>query len=535
MASNVLQLDGKRLTLESVCRVAYDRSSRVELAPETAAKLKRTRQFIEANWLQDDAPLIYSFNTGVGNLKSTRIPAKEIRRFQSNIVKAHAAGCGKPLPTEVVRAMILLRANAFASDFSGPRVEVLERLLQMLNLGITPVVPAKGSVGASGDLAPLAYMSAAMMGDRHASAEFENRIMPSGEAWSAAGQSAEFAFEAKDAVALVNGSTASLAVLCIALAESKRLLAYADLAAALSVEAIRGELAAFDERIHAARPHPGQIKCAANLRRHLRNSQRCTEKSRQVVASGPDAGKSIDLPPRIQDVYSYRCTPQVHGPVYDALNYVEQILCTEMNSATDNPLIFPEADGYIALSGGNFHGQYLAQAADVLSIAIADLGSISERRLARLIDPNMSFGLPPNLVGRDAGINTGYSVVTCSMAALVMENRTLSMPASVDSVPAKGNAEDHVSNSTWAARKAAEIVDNVKQIVGVEMLIASQAIGLTQEPLHNPKLGTGTQIAFDWIQKRLPTSCEDDRYMHDDIATSKSWIESDDLLQAVAP
>ncbi len=532
MTNQPLYIDGQNLSLAEVQAVACRDTNRVELAAASAAKLQKTRQYIEQHWLVDSAPLIYSFNTGVGNLKSTRIPAKEIGRFQRNIVRAHAAGCGEPFPTEVVRAMMLLRANAFASDYSGPRVEVVHRLLDMLNLNIHPLIYSKGSVGASGDLAPLAYLSAALMGDTNTVVEFKGQHLPAPDAWRAAGAAPEFPYEAKDAVALLNGSTASLAVLCIAFSRAKRLLAYADLSAALSVEAIRGELDAFDERIHIARPHPGQIASARALRQYLQGSQRCTEKTRRITMSGPDAGKTSDLPPRIQDVYSYRCTPQVHGPVHDALNYIERILVTEMNSATDNPLIFKDGDGYVALSGGNFHGQYLAQAADILAIVMTDLGSISERRLARLIDPTMSMGMPPNLVAVDPGINTGYSVVTCSMAALVMENRTLSMPASVDSVPAKGNAEDHVSNSTWAARKAMQIIDNTAQILGVELLIANQAIGLTQGALKNPELGVGTLRAYNWIQKQLPTSLGDDRYMHDDMAQCRQWLETDELLDA---
>jgi histidine ammonia-lyase len=528
-----LVIDGHALSLNDVISVATNSAINVQLSEQSAKDLERTRDYIEANWLRDDAPLIYSFNTGVGNLKNTRIPSAEISRFQANLIKSHAAGCGEPFSREVVRALMLLRANAFASNFSGPRLKVVERLLSMLNFGIHPIVYSQGSVGASGDLAPLAYLSLALMGDSHAQVEFQNEIMPADQAWRKVGQPPEFVYEAKDAVALINGSTASLAVLCLALAEAKRLLAYADVSAALSIEAIRGELAAFDDRIHQARPHPGQIECAQNLRLLLAESQRCTEKKRQLNMSGPDQGKPNNQPPRVQDVYSYRCTPQVHGPVYDALGYVEKIIDVEMNSATDNPLIFAQDEDYVAISGGNFHGQYLAQAADLLAMVMADLGGISERRLARLIDPIMSLGMPANLAGRDPGINTGYSVVTCSMAALVMENRTLCMPASVDSIPAKGNVEDHVSNSTWASRKALRIIENTKQIVAVEMLLANQAIGLTQKALGNPALGIGTQAAFDWMQKRIATSFEDDRYMHDDMVECKRWIESEELLNCV--
>ncbi len=530
-----LTIDGSNLNLDDVIAVATQPQMQVALSPQSAENLRRTRDYIESNWLRDDAPLIYSFNTGVGNLKNTRIPTKEVARFQANLIRAHAAGCGEPFSMEVVRALMLLRANAFASNFSGPRVEMIERLLTMLNLGIHPVVYSQGSVGASGDLAPLAYLSAALMGDPHAQVEYQNQVISADKAWLQAGQSPDFVYEAKDAVALINGSTASLAVICIALAEAKRLLGYADLSAALSIESIRGETAAFDERVHKARPHYGQIECARNLRKLLANSERCTEPIRQITMAGAEKGMPNNQPPRVQDVYSYRCTPQVHGPVYDALKYIEQIVHTEMNSATDNPLIFSDGiDGqnsYVAISGGNFHGQYLAQAGDILAMVMTDLGSISERRLARLIDPVMSLGMPPNLAGRDAGINTGYSVVTCSMAALVMENRTLSMPASVDSIPAKGNVEDHVSNSTWSARKALRIIDNVKQIIAVEFLLANQAIGLTQDALGKPRLGDGTQAAFDWMQKRIATSLDDDRYMHDDMVESRTWLNSNELLE----
>ncbi|CAN5644206.1 histidine ammonia-lyase [soil metagenome] len=531
-ASN-LTIDGFNLTLDEVIAVATQPSISVRLSDQSVTNLQKTRDYIESNWLRDDAPLIYSFNTGVGNLKNTRIPTKEVSRFQANLIRSHAAGCGEPFSREVVRALMLLRANAFASNFSGPRVKMIERLLDMLNLGIHPIVYSQGSVGASGDLAPLAYLSAALMGDPHAQVEYQNQLMSADKAWVKAGQAPDFVYEAKDAVALINGSTASLAVICIALAEAKNLLAYADLSAALSIEAIRAETAAFDQRVHNARQHFGQVECAKNLRKLLSKSERCTEKVRQLTMAGPEKGQPNNQPPRVQDVYSYRCTPQVHGPVYDALRYIEQIVVTEMNSATDNPLIFPEGDGYVAISGGNFHGQYLAQAGDLLAIVMTDLGSISERRLARLIDPIMGLGMPANLAGRDAGINTGYSVVTCSMAALVMENRTLSMPASVDSIPAKGNVEDHVSNSTWACRKALRIIDNVKQIIAVEMLLANQAIGLTQEALGKPRLGAGTQAAFDWMQKRIATSVEDDRYMHDDMVECKSWLDSTELLRTV--
>src|SRR4028119_1471893 len=286
---------------------------------------------------------------------------------------------------------------------------------------------------------------------------------------------------AKDASALINGSTTSLALGVLAVHDARRLLKHADIAMALSLEAMRGELAAFDPRVHRARPHPGQAKVARNLLRVLEGSKRCSQAARDVVF--PDEPRQPGQPasPRVQDVYSLRCTPQVHGPVIEAVEYVERILGTEMNSATDNPLIFDNGEGgYESISGGHFHGQYVAQAMDLLAIAMTDLGSISERRLARLIDPTMSYGLPRNLLAGTRGRNTGLATVQRTLSALVMENRSLSTPGSVDSIPGKSNAEDHISNSTWCGRKARMVVENAEQIVAGELLMAAQALTLVE-------------------------------------------------------
>jgi histidine ammonia-lyase len=302
----------------------------------------------------------------------------------------------------------------------------------------------------------------------------------------------------------------------------------------LTLEAMRAETAAFDPRIHAARPHAGQIKAAAAIRSLLKGSTRASHQAR--IVQFPEESRRTDIPysPRIQEVYSLRCAPQVYGPVFDALDYVDRILSTEINSATDNPLIFKKDDGsFEIISGGNFHGQYLAQAMDLLTMAIADLASICERRIARLIDPTLSWGLPRNLMTGVRGVNTGYSVVQCSLSSLVMENRTLCMPGSVDSIPAKGNSEDHVSNSTWCARKAADVISNAQYIVGVEMLLAAQAITMTESLLPGFKLGEGTQAAYQEIRRQIPACLDGDRWFHDDILKAQSFVLSGSIRDAV--
>jgi histidine ammonia-lyase len=450
------------------------------------------------------------------------------------LINAHSAGVGEPLPEEVVRATMLLRVNAFAVGCSGPRIEVVDRLLAMLNAGVHPVIPQIGSVGASGDLAPLAYLAGVLVGHPQAEAFYQGERMPARMAFEKAGiMPVEFPLEAKDGLALINGSTVSLAIAVLAAQDARHTLANADITLALSLEAMRGELAAFDARIHAARPHAGQTRTADNVRRITAGSQRCSEAARQVAL--PDEGRvpTQTIPARVQDAYSLRCAPQVHGPVRDALTYIENLLATEINAATDNPLIFETEDSYEVLSGGNFHGQYLAQAMDLLAMVLTDLGSISERRTFRLLDPTMSYGLPSNLVAQLPGVNTGYSIAHCSMAALVTENKTLCWPASVDSVPTKSNQEDHVSNSTWSARKARTVVANVQQIVATELLLATQAISLTEPLLGQFALGQGSAAAYQAIRERIPTALDGDRWLHADLAEALELVRSGAVQQAV--
>ncbi|MEN3296016.1 MAG: histidine ammonia-lyase [Burkholderiales bacterium] len=528
-------IDGFTLSAEQAVAIARDPKIKVGLAQSSRDALKQSRDYIESTWMHDEAPMMYSFNTGVGLLKDTRVKVEHIELFQTQLIKAHAAGMGEPFSEEVSRATMLLRANAFASNYSAPRVEVVDRLLAFLNAGIHPVMPQKGSVGASGDLAPLSYLAAAIAGFDEAEVMFQGRRMPAPQAIAEAKiEPVKFDLKAKDASALINGCTATLAVAVLAAHDARNLLSDACLSLGLTLEAMRAEMAAYDDRIHQARPHAGQIKTAAVLRKLLAGSTRTTHEARAVQL--PEELRRTDIPytPRIQDVYSLRCAPQVYGPVFDALDYIDSIVDKEINSATDNPLIFSkDGGGFEIISGGNFHGQYLAQAMDLLAMAVTDLGSICERRIARLIDPTLSWGLPRNLMSGIRGVNTGYPVVQCSMSALVMENRTLCMPGSVDSIPAKGNSEDHVSNSTWCARKAATVLMNTQYIVGVEMLLAAQAITMTESLLAGFVLGKGTQAAYEEVRRQIPACVEGDRWFHDDIAVARSFVTSGSVRAAV--
>jgi histidine ammonia-lyase len=532
-----LELDGHSLTASDVVDIATaagDRRSEVRLSADSRVALEAAREYVERHWLREDAPPIYGFNTGVGKLKDSAIAMEQIELFQQMLINSHSSGIGPPLPETVVRATLLLRANAFARGCSGVRPEVVDRLLAMLNRGVHPVIPELGSVGASGDLAPLAHLAGVLIGHDRAEAFYEGQRMPAAEALEAAKMlPVRFQLEAKEGLALINGSTVSLAVGVLASHAARRTLANAEIALALSLEAMRGELAAFDERIQAARPHGGQAITARIVRRLTEESQRCTEKARQVAL--PDEGRlpAQTIAARVQDAYSLRCAPQVHGPVREALDYVDSILATEINSATDNPLIFETSGGYNVLSGGNFHGQYLAQAMDLLAIVMTDLGSISERRTYRLLDPTMSYGLPSNLAAKLPGLNTGYSIAHCSMAALVAENKTLCWPASVDSIPTKSNQEDHVSNSTWCARKAQKVIDNAQQIVATEMLIAAQALSLTEPLLGQFALGQGSAAAYSCIRERIPAALEGDRWLHGDLAAALGLVRSEAVLEAV--
>ncbi len=533
-----VKIDGLKLKpaqVEAVARKsAAGRYEKAALHPAAREKIAATRAFIDKNWMNDTAPLMYAFNTGVGLFKDQRVVMSDMVAYQTKTIYAHATGIGEPFAEDVVRATMLLRANAFASNYSGPRVEVVDRLLDCLNAGLHPVIPQKGSVGASGDLAPLAHLAGAVCGFEEAEMFYKGKRMPARAALAKAGMPQGFDLGAKDASALINGSTVSLALAVLAMQDATRLLKAADVALALSLEAMRGELAAFDPRVHAARPHPGQAITARNLLRITEGTKRCSEGAR-VTLYPDEARKEGAAPaPRVQDVYSLRCAPQVHGPVRDGLRYVAQVVGTEINSATDNPLIFDSGDGTpVSISGGHFHGAYVAQVMDLLAIAVADLGSISERRLARLVDPTMSYGLPRNLLAGKRGLNTGFATVQCSMSALVMENRHLATPGSVDSIPGKSNAEDHVANSTWCGRKARTVVENAEQIVAGEILMATQALSLIADTAKAHPLGKGTQAALDAVRAVIAPALDGDRWYATEMGQALELVKSGALVKAV--
>jgi histidine ammonia-lyase len=522
-------IDGNRLTAAEVSLVASGGGgpkdlAQVLIAEDAKARLKHARQYVVENWLREDANPIYGFNTGLGRLKDTAIPLEQIKQFQKMLVHAHSAGIGDPFPEEIVRAIMLLRANALVKGCSGPRLATVQRLVDMLNGGVHPVIPRAGSVGASGDLAPLAYLTGCLVGHERAEAFYEGERMPARIALTKAGISPQrFELEAKDGLALINGTTVSLALALAAAGRARMAVDNADIALALSLEAMRCETTPFDARVHDARPHRGQIEVARNVRALIQGSQRCTEAARQVVLPDDIHVAHQTIPVRVQDAYSLRCAPQVHGPVRDALAYVDGILATEINAATDNPLIFERQDGrFDVVSQGNFHGQYISQAMDLLAMAVADLGSISERRSHRMLDPTMSYGLPSNLVATDVGVNYGYAIAHCSMAALVAENKTLCWPAGIDSIPTKGNQEDHVSNSTWCARKAIRVADNVLQIIGTEFLMASQAISVSAPHLDRFQMGAGSEAAYARIRETIPAALDGDRWLHADLDAARN-------------
>ena len=526
-----IELDGANLTIEQVVDVARN-GTQISLSSGTRDKLQKTRDLIDREWMNDDAPLIYSFNTGVGLFKDRRVTIDKIEAFQTKLILAHATGVGEPFDEDVARAIMLLRLNAFASDYSGVTLKVADRIAEFLNLGLTPVIPAKGSVGASGDLAPLAHMSGALLGMEFAEVFYHGRRLKAADAIREAGLAPTVEMESKDASALINGSTVSLAIAVLALHDAEQIARQADLSLCFTLEALRGEKDAFTPGIHAARPHPGQAQVARNVLKIIGDSQRMTEEARLTVYPEEARAEGQAPSPRVQDVYSLRCAPQVHGPVREALQYIRGIVAREVNAATDNPLIVTEEGGRRAVSGGHFHGQYIAQAMDLMAMVMTDLSSISERRLARVIDPGMSFGMPRNLASGQPGLNTGYGTVQCSLSALVMENRTLSMPGSVDSIPGKGNAEDHVSNSTWCARKAATIVKNARMVVAGEFLISGQALSMVEEISADHKLADATREMLDTLRDVIPARLEGDVWFAMDMEAADALVRRGELLVA---
>jgi histidine ammonia-lyase len=522
---NALHINGNDLTLEEVREVAIERRP-VLLAADARAVVHRARAVVDS--LIANNRVSYAITTGVGKLSDVHIAGPQIREMQVNLVRSHAVGVGEALPAAETRAMILLRANSLSKGHSGVRTEVIDTLCEMLNRGVVPFVPSQGSVGASGDLAPLAHLALALIGEGECLDDKDVRI-PSSEALRRA-QVKPLVLEAKEAVSLINGTQGMLAVGILALLAAETLVDSADVIGSLSLDALKGTVVAFDERIHQARPHAGQLTTASNLRKMIAGSQ--------INNSHRDCA-------RVQDAYSLRCIPQVHGAVRDTLAHCRKVMEIEVNSAVDNPLVFPEAPRVGAgvspveaqrifaegrgeiLSGGNFHGEPVAFALDFLGIALSALAGFSERRLERLVNPALSEGLPPFLAA-EAGLNSGFMMPQVTAAALVSENKVLAHPASVDSITTSGNKEDFVSMGMTAAMKLKRIVANTCNVLAIEAMAAAQAVDFLA-PLKPNKRG---QAAHAAIRSVCPTM-DKDRVMYQDFVRIAELISSGKVAAAL--
>jgi histidine ammonia-lyase len=503
-------LVGVPMTLESLEAVARDGRT-VSFGDEQRVPVVRSRAAIDAIASAGDAaPHVYGVNTGFGALSETRIGAADVRALQRNLVRSHASGVGVDLAVPEVRGLMLLRAQVLALGYSGVRPELIDLLAGMLNRGVHPRVPSQGSVGASGDLAPLAHLALAMMGEGDAQVG-DGPLGPARAALQSVGL-APLVFEAKEGLALINGTQFMASLGTLALLEAERLCRVADIAGAMSLEALKGSCRPFDARLQDARPHPGQAVVARNLRALLAGSA--------IMESHRDCG-------RVQDAYSLRCMPQVHGATRDALAWVRAVLEREVNSVTDNPSVFIDESGAVDIvSGGNFHGQPLAIAFDLAAIALAELANISERRVEQLVNPALSTGLTPFLAPA-SGLHSGFMIAQVASASLVSENKVLAHPASVDSIPSSAGREDHVSMGSVSARKLQQIVANVRTALAIEVLTA--AAGLDQRLPLTPSAGIAAAHAA--LRTFVPPLVED-RPLYRDIAAAAGLIASGGLVRA---
>lgn len=526
---NDILLDGENLSFEQVCAVAYGKPGEPRVALADSAKKNVNRAADAVDVLLERGEIAYGITTGFGAFKDKIISRDEVEVLQRNIVLSHAVGVGNPFDTPTVRAIMLIRANTLARGFSGIRLETLDLILEFLNRGIHPIIPEKGSLGASGDLAPLAHFACVLLGE--GKAEYEGDVLSAAEVLEKSGLKA-VTLKAKEGLALTNGTTVMTAVGLLETARAIRLANIADTAGCLSLEALQGTVSAFDERIHALRPHPRQIDCARNLR---------------SILEGSEFVRGFD-PTNVQDAYTLRCMPQVHGACRDAVAYAEWLLKLELNAVTDNPLIFirdaetgghgdpeiavsprpPVSASHIeVISGGNFHGEPLALAFDYLTIALSELGNISERRIMRLTDEASNAHVLPAFLTEDGGLNSGFMIVQYTAAALCTENKILSHPASVDTIPSSANVEDHVSMGATAALKLRQVAENLEQILALELFCAAQAVDFRRKRIGDDKqLGRGTRNIYEAIRAKVPFIDRDQYlkgYMDDVVDIVRAW------------
>ena len=495
-------LDGEHLTIKNVVDVAR-KGFKVSLSKDAELKIKKSRDYVDD--LVEKEAVVYGITTGFGKFSDTFISKKDTKTLQRNLIVSHSCAMGAPLPEETVRGVMVLRANALAKGFSGIRLSTVDTLIEMLNKGVHPIIREKGSLGASGDLAPLANMVLVMLGEGEAI--YEGLRMPGKEAMEKA-EIKPITLTSKEGLALINGTPVMMAIGTLTLYDALKLMKTADIISAMTLEALKGIRDAFDKIVHKARGQKGQMISAENI-------LKITEGSSLITSQGKE---------RVQDAYALRCIPQIHGASRDAINYVKDIISIEINAATDNPLIFPDDDKVI--SGGNFHGQPIALAMDFLGIALSELANVSERRIERLVNPQLN-DLPAFLT-KNGGLNSGFMITQYSAASMVSENKVLAHPASVDSIPSSANQEDHVSMGTTAARKARLIIDNVQKVLAIEAFAASQAISFRK----NPILGKGTEKVYEEIRKQVPP-VEEDRIMYIDMENLDKMVKEEVFVKVV--
>jgi len=496
-------LTGANLSLDAVRRLMAADPPPLEIPRAARARVDRAASFVHE--LESRTAPVYGITTGFGRLAHVRIETKDLARLQERLIVSHAAGVGAPLDDADARLAIAVRAATLVTGHSGVRVATLEALLELWNRGVTPLIPAQGSVCASGDLAPLAHIALTLLGK--GKAFHQGRKMTAAAALKRVGLK-PVRLAPKEGLALINGTSVATAILARVLVEAQDLVRLADAAAAMTIEALLGTDVPFDPRVHALRPHPGQVATARNVKRLLRGSR--------ILPSHRHSGH------KVQDPYSLRCVPQVHGASRDGLRFAREIVERELNAVTDNPILFPGDDA--VLSAGNFHGQHVALAADVASLALAELASISERRIEQMVNPDLSA--LPAFLAEDPGLNSGFMMAQTTAAALVSENKTLAHPASVDSIPTSANQEDHVSMGLWAARKSRSILENTRHVLAIEYLAAAQALDFqTLTP------GAGVAGARDALRRVVPKLARD-RYLARDIHTAERLLRDGTLLAA---